>query len=293
MKAFPVIGGCSTKNRKVGFQFGQQESRFYLGGSYTVSGSGSGGDDSESVAGEFRYMQGYQGCRLCGHKYVYQCANCSSFVCYDGTAHDSVKCPICGKTSAVPQTKDDRIVRSSASKDVEIILAIDTSKSMNDKIGGVSRLQEMQRAAIDNFIRKFSSVKIALVSFGGTVRTELDFTEDPRAVERAVNGLIPEGGTTSPFAHIRRSFPSFTDPNASSARYIVIFTDGAWAGNVDGHSQSAKAMKSCGVSILTIGCAGADFGFLRAIASPGADIVADDKDFDTPFAVAAEKINQN
>lgn len=293
MKAFPIIGGCSTKIKKVGFQFGQQESRFYLGGSYTVSNNGVGTDSTESVSGEFRYMQGYAGCRLCGNKYVYQCASCSSFICYDGTQHDSITCPVCGKTAAVPETKDDRIVRSSVQKDIQIILAIDTSSSMKESVRGVSRLQEMQRAAINSFISKFSHAKIALVSFGGAVKTELDFTDNPRAVENAVNRLVPAGGTTSPLAHIRRSFPSFTAPDSTASRYIVIFTDGAWAGNGDGHRQSAKTLRGCGVSILTIGCAGADLSFLRAIASPGADIVADDQDFSTPFAVAAEKINQS
>ena len=293
MKVFSVIGGCSTKNKKVGFQFGEQNDKLLLGGSYVASGGGDGTSADESVEGDFRYMQGYPGCRLCDNKFVYQCAHCSAFNCYDGKAHDAIVCPVCGKTAAVPETKDDRIVRSAAQKNIEIILAIDTSVSMKESVGGVSRLQEMQRAAIENFIYKFSNTKMALVSFGGSVQTELDFTEDPRAVERAVNGLVPAGGTTSPLAHIRRSFPSFTDPHATAARYIVVFTDGAWAGNGDGHSQSAMALKSCGVSILTIGCAGADLGFLRGIASPGADIVAGGTDFSAPFATAAAKINQN
>lgn len=293
MKVFSVIGGCSTKNRKVGFQFVQQESRYYLGGSYTVSDAGSSDSNTaEAVSGEFQYRQGFKGCRLCGHKYVYQCAKCSSFVCYDGMSHDSLVCPVCGKTSAVPATKDHRIVRGSTQKELEIILAIDTSSSMKERVYGVTRLQEMQRAAINNFIDKFTGAKIALVSFGGSVKTELEFTDNTRAVENAVNRLVPAGGTTSPLAHIRRSFPTFTDPNAVTARYIVIFTDGSWAGNGEGHSQSAKAMRDCGVSILTIGCAGADLNFLRSIASPGADIVADDNDFGSPFATAAEKIKQ-
>lgn len=265
-----------------------------MGGSFTVaSPSSSDTGDSESVAGEFKYMQSYSGCKLCGNKYVYQCASCSSFVCYDGEAHESIVCPICGIAAMVPETKDDRIVRSSKPKNVEIILAIDTSSSMKERMGGVSRLQEMQRAAIESFISKFASAKIALVSFGGSVKTELDFTDDISAVKRAVNGLVPAGGTTSPLAHIRREFPSFTNSLAPATRHIVIFTDGAWAGNGDGHIQSAKTMKDCGVSILTIGCAGADLDFLRAISSPNANIVASGDTFDEPFAVAAEKINQN
>ena len=292
MKIVAVIGGCSTKNKKVGFQFGQQASKLCLGGSFTIPSSGAGAGASESVEGDFRYAQGYGGCRLCGQKYVYQCAGCSSFVCYDGKQHESVTCPVCGKASAVPETKDDRIVRSATQKNIEIILAIDTSSSMKETKGGVSRLQELQRAAVQDFIYKFSNAKIALVSFGGSVSTELNFTADPHAVEDAVNRLVPAGGTTSPLAHIRRSFPSFTDPNATASRYVVIFTDGAWAGSGDGHMQSAKALKACGVSILTIGCAGADIDFLHAIASPDADIVATGDDFSDPFAKVAAKINQ-
>ena len=291
MKVFPVVGGCTEKGKKVGFQFGQQENRFFLGGSYTVSGDGAAGTDTgETANGEFRYMQGYAGCRLCGRKFVYQCSHCSSFNCYDGKKNDSVTCPVCGKKSAVPETQDDRIVCSSTQKEIEIVLAIDVSSSMS---GG--RIQEVKKAAIDNFIYQFPGAKMALVAFGcrtsPDVQTILPFTTDYSNMERAINGLQALGGTPSPLPHILSSYSTYSCPNDSVDRYVVVFTDGEWFGGYSAVPDADK-LKANGVVIITIGCTGADYNFLKAIATPGASIEAGATNFGQSFATAASKIRQ-
>lgn len=290
MKTFPVIGGCTSKNKKVGFQFGQQDTRFFLGGSYTVSGESSGSSTGETTSGEFRYMQGYAGCRLCDNKYVYQCSHCSSFNCYDGKKHDSIICPICGKSSSVPATSDERIVCGSKQNNIEIVLAIDVSSSMSG-----NKIKEVKKAAINNFIYNFPGAQMALVAFGGTrshhVSTILSFTTDYRCMESAINGLYAYGGTPSPLPHILSTFPSFSRNNATSDRYVVVFTDGEWNEGF-GAVPYADKLKSNGVIIITIGCTGADYNFLKAIATPGANIEARGTNFGQSFATAASKIKQ-
>lgn len=290
MKVFPVVGGCTSHGKKVGFQFGQQESKFFLGGSNTISGESSGTSEGETANGEFRYMQGYAGCKLCGNKFVYQCSHCSSFNCYDGKKHDSITCPICGKASAVPATTDDRIVCSSKQKALEIVLAIDVSGSMSG-----DRIKEVKKAAIKNFIYNFPGAKMALVAFGTDtnpdVSTILQFTTDYRRMESAINGLYAYGGTPSPLPHILAHFPTFASKNEPTNRYVVVFTDGAWN---EGYGAVSKAdeLKANGVVIITIGCTGADYNFLKSIATPGANIEAGGSDFGASFATAASKINQ-
>lgn len=292
-----VTGRCTSHGGNVGFQF---KSAFnpatgcddhYLCGSFTVNDFD--GDGEESVAnGGFMYGQGYAGCADCGAKYVYQCGHCSAFNCYDGKAHTGLVCPVCGKTSAVAATHDDRIVRSNPAPKIKIVLAMDVSSSMNERTAtGKTRLREMQDAAVTDFVRRFESAEIAVVAFETRVRTVLDFTKNGSAVERAINSLQAGGGTTSPLAHIRSAFSDFAG-GAGDGRYVVVFTDGEWAGNSAGHISSAQTMRKNGLNILTIGCAGADKNFLRSVASQGASIDVVGDDFGSAFATAAKKISQ-
>ena len=296
MKIITIEGGCTKRNKLVGYQFNPINNKYYICGSYSVTPGSSHGSEEE-LDGEFLYGQYTRGCKLCGNKFVYQCANCSSFNCYDGEEQIGLECPVCGSKANVPATTDKRIVRSASGKpNVEIILAIDTSSSMQEEISrGVTRLDEMKRAAIDNFITKFDGVRMAVVAFSTSVKTVLPFTDDTNAIKRAVNSLRAVGGTASPFAHIRNNYVDFCENNGGTrapARYIVVFTDGAWSGVTEGHVSTAEKLKDNGVSIITIGCAGADYDYLKRVASDGANIEVSGSDFGSAYATAATKISQ-
>lgn len=292
MNIVTIQGGCSSRRKPVGFQFSAGSGKYYICGSFSVTGGLAGGRE-ETLNGEFHYGQYKRGCKMCGNKYVYQCGHCSSFNCYDGNEQAGAECPVCGKKTNIPATTDDRIVRSSAAPSVEIILAVDTSGSMSDIVyGSTTRLDEMKRSAIDNFISQFEGVKMALVAFRGSVSTVLPFTEDTEQMKSAVRSLTAYGGTTSPFAHIRDNYPAFCTPQSGTKRYIVVFTDGEWSGESSGHVTTANKLKANGVSIITIGCAGADKNFLRSIASEGANIDVVGNDFGSAYATAAKQISQ-
>lgn len=291
MKIVTFEGGCSSKGKIVGFQFQQKGDDFLLGGSFILNDS----DTAVSAAsrecnGRFLHGQGFavRGCRLCGNKHVYQCARCGGFVCYDGKEISDAVCPVCGTVAAVAATTDARIVRSNPTPPLKILMVFDTSMSMEGM-----RLHTTKRAAVQNLVRAFPSASFAVVSFGTRVRTVLDFTKDVDAVERAIDGLYAEGGTTSPFRHIKENFDTFLHESVAK-RYIVLLTDGEWAGQRDGNIASGKEILSSGVQVMTIGCAEADMRFLTAVSSPDAaiDATSSDDEVVSAYATAATKITQ-
>lgn len=289
-----VKGHCLKLKSPVGFQFKEaiegSNRVYYLGGSFVINEGSSGGElKSTDLNGSFQYNQSgkYAGCKLCGQKYIYQCCHCNEFICYDGREQRDVVCPACGKQSSIPATKGDRIVKSSvvSGGNIELIFAMDTSGSMDG-----SRIVETKRAAISQFIDKFPTAKMAVVKFGFGVATKCGFTNDISLIRSTINGLGACGGTPSPLPHIISNFPEFLRGGNGANRFLLIFTDGAW--DSGDHIGDANTIKNAGVKIITIGCAGANTGFLAQIASPGAAIVGGDGKLEEAFANAAKQVTQ-
>ena len=291
MAIVAIKGGCSVKKVAVGFQPQVAPGEYFLGGSFKYNAAGGGGPvvSDEKLSGSFRYNQSYPGCRECGNKFVYQCCHCGEFICYNGEETRGAVCPSCGQKSDVPKTKDDRIVRSGVSAGTcEIVLAMDASGSMS---GG--KIDEMKRAAINQFVSKFPTAKIAVVSFGcPNVATECGFTDNASAINAAINKLYACGGTPSPLPHIISDFGAFMSGANGSNRYVVLFTDGYVDGGESLNMPYADQIKAAGIKIITIGCTGADMNFLRKIASPGAMIETSAGRMESAFADAANKITQ-
>ncbi len=194
--------------------------------------------------------------------------------------------PCATKKSNVPATADERIVRSAVNKNIQIVMAMDVSGSM------YTGLAETKKAAINEFVKKFPDAEIALVTFESVVSTVCEFTKDQRKLESAINSLTPGGGTASPFRHVIDHYPAFCSKQGDDNRYLVVLTDGAWAGHADGHVNTAAQLKKNGVKIITIGCAGADMRFLAQVATPGANIEVSGNDIGGAYATAAKKISQ-
>ncbi len=278
-------GGCSTHRRKdVAFQFTVNGNKYSAAGSYISMGT-SGSAEEKTISGEFYVGQGYRGCKACGNKHLYQCCHCGSFVCYDGNAHSNAVCPVCGKSSDVPKAKNDRICASSQRSQLQIMLAIDISGSMWGE-----PLKEVKNAAIHELVHKFPDAEFALVTFESYVRTVLNFTNDKAQIENAILSLNTGGGTNSPLGYIRNEFPKFVDRNGGKGRFLVVLTDGAWAGSDSDHISIAQRIQSEGVTIIAIGCAGANQSFLSSISSANGSIRVDGNNFGSAFASGAKII---
>jgi Ca-activated chloride channel family protein len=137
-------------------------------------------------------------------------------------------------------------------KGLDLILAIDTSRSMLSNDVPPSRLQRVKLAAQD-LINELEGDRVGLVAFAGRAFLQAPLTIDYDAAVEAINDLdtntIPEGGT-----NISEAIELATRTYGKSAignRALIIFTDGEeLSGDA---SKTAKAAADAGVRIFTVG----------------------------------------
>lgn len=137
-------------------------------------------------------------------------------------------------------------------KGIELIIALDVSKSMLSEDIKPNRLERAKRA-IEKLVDKLQSDKIGLVIFAGDAFTQLPITTDYVSAKMFLNtitpGSVPVPGTNITKA-IEHSINSFT-PDSTVTKSIILITDG------EDHEESAvdaaneAAEKS--IRIYTIG----------------------------------------
>ncbi|MDQ2659741.1 MAG: VWA domain-containing protein, partial [Verrucomicrobiota bacterium] len=137
-------------------------------------------------------------------------------------------------------------------KGLDLIVAVDTSRSMLANDVAPNRLQRVKLAALD-LINELRGDRIGLIAFAGRAFVQAPLTIDYDAAAEALNNLdtniIPEGGTNISEA-ITLAINTF-GKSAIGNRALIIFTDGE-----DLAGDSAKLAKSAadaGVRIFTVG----------------------------------------
>ena len=145
--------------------------------------------------------------------------------------------------------------REVKTKGVEIMVALDVSRSMLAQDIKPNRLQRARREIID-LINMLQGDKVGLVAFAGVGFVQCPLTVDYNAVRLFLNNLdedlIPVQGTSLGDA-IRLGVESLTsDENSeASGKAIILITDGE-----DQSSQplkEAEKAKAAGVKVFTIG----------------------------------------
>jgi len=135
---------------------------------------------------------------------------------------------------------------------LDIIVAIDTSRSMLAEDIKPNRLTRAKLAALD-LISIAKSDRLGLVTFAGIAFLQCPFTLDDEAFRQSVNVLdvdiMPQGGTAIGEA-IKIAADAFKE-GTENHRIIVIFTDGEdLEGNaIDAAGEAAKK----GIKIFTVG----------------------------------------
>jgi Ca-activated chloride channel family protein len=137
-------------------------------------------------------------------------------------------------------------------KGLEIIIALDTSKSMLANDVKPNRL-ERSKLALKDFLTRISGNKVGLVAFSGSSFLQCPLTVDYNAFSEALDALnvytIPRGGTAIGPAIVttRKAF----EASGSGSKILVIITDGE---NHEGDPVSAaKDAAREGITVYTVG----------------------------------------
>jgi len=287
-KVIAINGLCSTKASSVGYQFVFEGQKLYARTAFKVFGTSTGGGATD-VTGEFYTSPTFK-C-TCGNKHLYQCCVCKKYVCYDGVERRNVKCPACGAVNDLPTASPDGRIACSYKADAgkaDIVLAIDVSSSMEG-----TRLNTVKREAVKEFVSRYvGKSRMALMTFASTSVVLSSLTSDLSYISSKISSLTAYGGTTPPLNAVLNDPAMSEFRNSENNRYLVIFTDGEWYGDENEIIANAEKIKRMGIKILTIGCAGANAGFLKRISSPDGSIITTDSGIGKAFAAMATKSGQ-
>jgi Ca-activated chloride channel family protein len=158
---------------------------------------------------------------------------------------------------------------------LDVVVAIDTSKSMLAQDITPYRLARAKLAALD-LMQQAKSDRLGLVAFAGTAFLQCPLTIDDVAFRQSVESLdvntLPEGGTAIAEA-IETALQAFKEND--SHKVLVLFTDG------EDHDSdalaAAKKAEDAGVIIFTIGIGSAEGELLRIRGADGqTDYVRDE-----------------
>lgn len=135
---------------------------------------------------------------------------------------------------------------------LDIVVAIDTSRSMLASDIAPNRLERSKLAALD-LMAKAKSDRLALVAFAGSAFLQCPLTLDEDAFRQSVDavevGIIPQGGSAITEA-IKAALEAYEKDN-DNHKILVLFTDGE--DHDAGAEETAKIAKDAGMRIFTIG----------------------------------------
>jgi Ca-activated chloride channel homolog len=153
-------------------------------------------------------------------------------------------------------------------KGLDLIFAVDTSRSMLSNDVAPSRLQRVKLAAQD-LLGELQGDRVGLIAFAGRAFLQAPLTIDYDAAVDAINDLdtstIPEGGTNISAA-IELAIHTY-GKSAIGNRALIIFTDGE---ELNGDAiKAAKAAADAGVRIFTVGIGTAEGSLIPITADGG------------------------
>lgn len=159
---------------------------------------------------------------------------------------------------------------------LDIVVAIDTSKSMLAEDIAPDRLERAKLAALD-LMQRAKPDRLGLVAFAGDAFLECPLTYDNTAFQQCVQNLsvntLPLGGTSLATA-IQTAQAAFKE--GDHFKVLVLITDGEDNVNSGEVLAAAKAAAKAGLKVFTIGIGTADGTLLRITDANGnSDYVRD------------------
>ena len=143
-------------------------------------------------------------------------------------------------------------MEESSQRGLDIVIALDTSKSMLATDLPPSRLQQ-SKWALNEFTKQLNGDRIGLVAFAGSSFLQCPISRDYAAFNMMLNdlyaGIIPRGGTNIGAA-LETALDSFS-AEGEGDRVIILLTDGE---NHEGHAeQLVKKLKKANVRLYSVG----------------------------------------
>jgi len=159
---------------------------------------------------------------------------------------------------------------------LDIVVAIDTSKSMLAEDIPPNRLARAKLAALE-LMQRAKSDRLGLVAFAGTAFLQCPLTIDDAAFRQSVEALdvnvIPQGGTALAAA-IETALTAYKE--GDNYRILVLFTDGE--DHDSGALEAAESAAKEGLRIFTVGIGTAEGELLRIKnGQGGSDYVRDEQ----------------
>ena len=146
-------------------------------------------------------------------------------------------------------------------KGLDIVVAIDTSRSMQAADIPPNRLERAKFAALD-LMKLAKNDRLGLVAFAGSSFLQCPLTLDEEAFRQSVAALdvniIPQGGTAIAET-IQTALAAFKE--GENHKILVLFTDGE--DHETGVVEAAKAASAKGLRIFTIGVGSAEGELIR------------------------------
>jgi Ca-activated chloride channel homolog len=137
-------------------------------------------------------------------------------------------------------------------KGLDLLFAVDTSRSMLSNDVQPNRLERVKLAAQD-LVNQLQGDRVGLIAFAGRAFLQAPLTIDYEAEVESINDLdtktIPEGGTNISEA-INLALSTF-GKSAAGNRALIIFTDGEEL--IGDAAKVAKTAAEAGVRIFTVG----------------------------------------
>jgi Ca-activated chloride channel family protein len=152
---------------------------------------------------------------------------------------------------------------------LDIVVAIDTSRSMLAEDIRPNRLKRAKLAALD-LLKLARHDRLALVAFAGDAFLQCPLTLDEDAFRQSVNaldvGIIPQGGTALTAA-IETALTAYKD-EGDNFKILVLLTDGE--DHENGAVEAAKKASAAGMQIFTVGVGTPNGELLRQTDENGA-----------------------
>lgn len=160
---------------------------------------------------------------------------------------------------------------------LDIVVAVDTSKSMLASDLTPNRLQRARLAALD-LMELAQQDRLGLVAFAGSAFLQCPLTLDNQAFQQSVEILspdvIPQGGTSISEA-IESALTAF-DPENSNYKAIIILTDGE--DHEKGAVDAARKALEFGCQVFTVGLGTPEGELIQIIGDDNQRVFLKDED---------------